>query len=92
MNELVTRAVAPLETSFGDGVMLCDIESGDTFALNVTAAAIWEAIRQPATVAEIRQKLQQRFEVDDAACAEAVTLTLGELHKRKFVRIEPGQS
>ncbi|MEJ0027158.1 MAG: PqqD family protein [Rhizomicrobium sp.] len=88
MNELVTRAVEPLETAFDDGVMLCDVKSGGTLALNVTAAAIWEAVARPATVADIRRTLQQRFEVDDATCAQAVAATLADLQKYGFVRLD----
>jgi hypothetical protein len=90
LDPLVTRAAQPLETPFGDGLMLCDVGTGDTAALNVTAAAIWQAIAQPTAVSDVRRALQRQFAVDDATCAAAVESTLAELEARGFIRLTPG--
>jgi hypothetical protein len=86
---LVMRANAPLESQVEDGLMLCDLETGDILSLNPTARAIWEAIAEPVTIGAICQTLQRRFTVEEDKCLLDVTAALSEFERRKFVRITP---
>lgn len=86
---LVMRASKPLESVVADGLMLCNLETGDILSLNVTARAIWEAIAEPVTIATICETLRRRFIVDEVWCLRDVTTALSEFERRRFVRITP---
>jgi hypothetical protein len=86
---MVMRANAPLESQVENGLILCDLETGDILSLNPTARAIWEAIAEPATVAAICETLQHRFIVEENECLLDVTAALSEFERRRFVRITP---
>jgi hypothetical protein len=86
---MVTRASKPLESRIADGLMLCDLETGDILSLNATARALWEAIAEPVTISAICETVQRRFVVDEAQCLRDVTAALSEFERRGFVRITP---
>jgi hypothetical protein len=83
---VVMRWTAPLETPQFESLFLCDIDTGEILALNVTARAIWEAIKHPITIKALCEILQCRFTVSEAECLQAVTETLGRFEQYKFAR------
>jgi hypothetical protein len=87
---VVMRTCKPLESLFLDGLLLCDMETGDVLSLNVTARAIWEAIAEPVTVAAICEALQRRFAVSEDQCLQDLTTALTEFERRGFVRDNTG--
>jgi hypothetical protein len=88
-NTVVMRAGTSLETMIADGLMLCDLETGNLLSLNVTARAIWEAIAAPVTIAAISEALQRRFAVSEDQCLRDLTTALTEFDRRGFVQIRP---
>jgi len=86
---VVVRAIEPLESAIEDGLMLCDVETGDILTLNATARVIWEATADRVAISAICAKLQSRYAVEGAQCLEAVTAALNELELRGFVRLTP---
>jgi hypothetical protein len=86
---VVMRACKPLESLFADGLLLCDLETGDVISLNATAHAIWEAMAEPITIAAICEALQQRFAVSEDQCLRDLATALAEFERRRFVRMRP---
>jgi len=86
---VVMRTGKPLESLIADGLMVCDLETGDLLSLNATARAIWEAIAEPATITAICETLQQRFAVGESQCLRDLATALAEFERRGFVRITP---
>lgn len=52
-----------------DSFVMVDIESGNYVALNVSAAAAWDALASPRTQAEVERELRARFDVPADVCA-----------------------
>ena len=52
-----------------DSFVMVDIDSGKYVALNVSAAAAWEALASPRTQAEVEHELRARFDVPSDVCA-----------------------
>jgi hypothetical protein len=48
-------------------------------SLNVTAAAIWEALSEPRTLDEVIADLLAQFEIDEPTCRAEVESCLGHL-------------
>jgi hypothetical protein len=84
---VVMRAGKSFEAFVADGLMLCDLETGNLLSLNVTARAIWEAIAAPVTIAAISEALQRRFAVSEDECLRDLTTALAEFERRGFVQI-----
>lgn len=61
-----------------DSIVMLDVESGRYVGLNKTAAAIWDALAEPATQATLQDVLLARFDVPVDQCAAAIERMLNE--------------
>jgi len=66
---------------FEDSLVMVQVELGTYVGLNDTAAAIWEAIEQPATRDEVVAFVRARFDVAADQCDTAVAATLERFEK-----------
>ena len=62
-----------------DSFVMVDIETGNYVALNVSAAAAWEALASPRTEAEVVQELRARFDVPADICTASTGALLGRM-------------
>jgi Coenzyme PQQ synthesis protein D (PqqD) len=67
-----------------DSFVMINIESGQYVALNATASAIWDALAEPCSEADIVGGLLQRFEVGADDCRSAVSTMLAQMHNMKM--------
>lgn len=71
----------------GEGAIL-DLRSGVYYGLNQTGAFIWERIKEPVPVREIRDAIAAEYEVDVAHCERDLFRILTELVDRGLVEIK----
>jgi PqqD family protein of HPr-rel-A system len=71
----------------GEAVLL-DLRSGTYFGLNEVGTHIWERLREGATVAELRARVLETFEVDAATAERDLEELLAELTRRQLVTRE----
>lgn len=83
VQRLETRAAAPM----GDEIAMMDLDTGNYAVLNRVAAAIWEEIQEPVTVAELVGRMRARFDVPREQCEAEVLQFLGTLHEKGLVSI-----
>ena len=73
-----------------DGEMVVlDSERGDFLHLNQTAAGIFALLEGPLTVAALRDRLIEKFDVDAATCGADLRLFLAQLMDRGLVEFCP---
>ncbi|WP_312887744.1 PqqD family protein [Mesorhizobium caraganae] len=53
---------------FGNGLALLDMRSNIYYSLNSVGAYIWELIREPKPIAEIRSAVLERYNVEPERC------------------------
>lgn len=70
----------------GDKVMI-DFETGKYFLLQGTASDIWDMIQQDITIGEIKNRLQELYDVDDSTCMEGIHTFLDQLQKNNFIHL-----
>ncbi len=86
--DLVRRNPDTLFTGTPDGYMALDIETGNCFALSVTASRVWELIEHPITVLALRDRLTAEFEVTGDVCLDQTLELLTGLIAAGIVRVE----
>jgi Coenzyme PQQ synthesis protein D (PqqD) len=69
-----------------DEVILVDLRSDRVYALNGTAARVWELVVSGRSIAGIERKLVREFAVSPARLRQSVTRLLSMLERRKLVR------
>lgn len=67
-----------------DSFVMVNVASGKYIALNPTANAIWAAIAEPRTPAEIAAHVRTEYDVPEAQCVAAVHRMLSEMQRLKL--------
>jgi hypothetical protein len=83
----VVQAPGVLAAPSDGELLLIREETSDCYVLRGSGADIWEAARQPVTVAGICEALRRLYEVDPETCKTNVLRQVEELlHQDLFVR------
>jgi hypothetical protein len=72
--------------TFGDGLALLDLRSGQYFALNAVGAFVWEQMAQPVGLAALCEAVTQRYDVTDERCRQDLHALLGGMEKANLIK------
>ena len=84
---IVVAAGEFLDSEFGTEVVILNLKDGVYYGLEDVGARIWTLLREPVTIAAIREVLVSEFEVEAARCERDIRKLLGELAARGFLQI-----
>ncbi len=71
----------------GEAAIL-NLKTGTYFGLNEVGARIWNLIKEPKTVNEIRDTLLQEYEVEPGQCEADLLGLLNELAAKELIEIK----
>ena len=86
---MVRRLDDLIEAEVDDEILALHVEQGVCYGFNVTAAQVWNSLRQPRRIAELRAQLLDEFDVDEETCGRELSEILALLAAQKLVAIEP---
>ncbi len=84
---LLRRAKDMPFSQLDDEFLAVDAQAGYCYALNETAARVWELLAQPVAFADLCTRLGREYAVGEAVCAREVKELLGSLHQAGLVQI-----
>ncbi len=61
--------------------------SGNYFGLNDVGTLVWNLIQQPRSVGELRDAIQQEYQVDFDLCERDLINLVGELRERGLIEV-----
>jgi hypothetical protein len=64
-----------------DSLVMVNIDTGKYVTLNSSANAVWQALEQPRSQADIVSSLVDNFDVDEATCSQSVTRVLEQMRE-----------
>lgn len=64
-----------------DNFVMVNIDTGKYVSLNSSADAVWQALEQPRTQAEIESALLADYAVDAATCTQSISGLLEQMHE-----------
>ncbi len=67
-HDRVSASKDAVACEFGNGLALLDMRSNIYYSLNSVGAYIWELIREPKPIAEIRSAVLERYNVEPERC------------------------
>jgi hypothetical protein len=70
----------------GDEVIMVNLKTDRVYALNPTAARVWELLAARRSVASIERKLAEEFSADGAKLSRDVARLVATLRAKKLVR------
>jgi len=68
----------------GEAVIL-DLVSGTYYGFEGIGAEVWEMIQKPLRVAELRDRITARYDIDAAQCEADLLALLGEMADKKLI-------
>lgn len=69
-------------------IVVLSLKHGEYFGLNPVAAAIWNLLQSPRSIAEVRDELLQEFSgITPEQCVEEVMKLLEELREMELVNV-----
>lgn len=75
-------------TDLNDDFVMMDIEKGKYYAINSSAGAIWEKIKNPISVSSLINDLITEFQIDKDICYEDTIKFLNQLNDSKLICTE----
>ena len=73
----------------GDEVVLIHPATGLEYRLNRTALFLWESLQEPTTMAALRERIHQTFDVDADAAAQTAETFVQRFSELGFLEIHP---
>jgi Coenzyme PQQ synthesis protein D (PqqD) len=88
-NMLITRTADLLESGVDDELFALDIDGGDCFGFNATAAEIWRRLATPMTLDALCDALMATRDVDRATCLADTAALIDRLVEDRLVALSP---
>ncbi|MCU4743573.1 PqqD family peptide modification chaperone [Halobacteria archaeon AArc-m2/3/4] len=77
-----------LTTELDDEMVILDGDAGTYYGLNEVGCRIWELIQEPRTVADVRHRLVDEYDVDPERCTRDLHNVLEDLSSSELVEID----
>lgn len=85
LNSTLKRIPEQIFSKVDQDVIMLSIDEGKYFALNESAARIWDLLEQPIEVLAIVNRLIDEFDISKKNCEIETIDLLNELHSSKLV-------
>ena len=79
IDSIIVRGVEHVETKSGDQTLMMSVEQGRYYAVDSTAARIWELIEHPIRLGALVDTLIGEYDIDRDTCADQVLSFVSEL-------------
>ncbi len=77
-----------VSSDFLDGeIVILGLRDGIYYGLNPVGARIWQLIQEPRTVAELRDRLLEEYDVEPEQCTQELLALLEKLADRELVEV-----
>ena len=75
-----------LSSKIDDEVVLMSMEADAYFGLDPVGSKVWELLSiEPATVAELVEKLMEDYDIDEETCVRDVEAFITQMSERKLI-------
>ncbi|MGC2733682.1 MAG: PqqD family protein [Candidatus Acidiferrales bacterium] len=84
---IVVAASEQVSCPLGDEAAILNLKNSVYYGMNPVGARIWELLKQPKSVSELRDILLEEFEVDEARCGKDLLALLGTLQGEGLIEV-----
>jgi Coenzyme PQQ synthesis protein D (PqqD) len=88
MESVLVVAKDQISCDLSGEAAILDLKSGVYYGLNAMGAFIWNQIQEPKSIAEVRDAIMDKYEVDAERCENDLMHLLGELVSRGLVELK----
>jgi hypothetical protein len=71
----------------GDEAAILNLKNSVYYGMNPVGATVWNLLKQPKTVAEIRDAIIEEYEVDESRCEQDLLILLEEMRSEGLIEV-----
>jgi hypothetical protein len=86
---LFRKTARQVSCPINDEVAILDTENSLYFGLEGIAVQVWEALDEPSSIAQLRDRIVSRFDVSADQCEADITRLLADLQAHGLVEVAP---
>ena len=90
MRSIVLAAKEQLSCDLQGEAAILNLQTGVYFGLDPVGAEIWRMIRQPRTLAELRDAIVERYDVDAGVCESDILALIQKMEAAGLLRVLDG--
>ena len=87
---LVVAVKEQMSTSLGEEAVILQLKKGVYYGLNPLGARIWELLKEPRTVRDIKEVILAEYEVGPEQCEQDLLRLLKELAAHGLIEVRRG--
>lgn len=91
-HSIVMASPEQVSCPLGDESAILNLKNTVYYGLNSVGARVWELLRQPKSVGEIRDALLEEFEVEAERCERDLLALLEKMRSEGLVEVKVGSS
>src|SRR5271169_5103026 len=84
---IVVAAPEQVSCPLGEEAAILNLKNSVYYGMNPVGARVWELLKQPKSVAELRDILLEEFEVDEERCGKDLLALLGTLRGEGLIEV-----
>jgi hypothetical protein len=90
LDTVVVAAERQVSSALGEDTVILHVEQGMYYGLDPVGTSIWETLKQPSTVREIRDRILAGYVVEPERCERELIALLGQLVEKGLVEMPRG--
>lgn len=87
LDSTVVSAPQQVSTVLGEEMVILQVDDGVYYGLAAVGRSVWELIRQPRTVRELRDRLLDEYDVEAGRCERDLLELLQEMSDRRLIEV-----
>ena len=87
LDSIVCRSENQVSTEMDGETILMSIEQGNYYGMDSILSRIWSHIEQPLSIAEMRNRLREEYDVDKETCERDVLEILKKLADENLITL-----
>ena len=88
LRSVVSAAREQVSSGIGDDTVILELRAGVYYGLDGVGTRVWELLREPRTVSEIRDRMVAEFDVDDDRARDDLLVFLAEMADSGLVEVQ----
>ena len=87
LRSVVSAAREQVSSGIGDDTVILELRGGVYYGLDGVGTRVWELLREPRTVRDIRDRIVLEFDVDDDRARDDLLVLLADMADRGLVEV-----
>jgi hypothetical protein len=87
LHTIVVAASEQVSCALGEEAAILNLKNSVYYGMNPVGARVWDLLKQPRSVAELRDTLLEEFEVDEERCGKDLLALLGTLQGEGLIEV-----